>query len=44
LLRGAHLMRLRVKLGYPAGFDAEVTSTLYTRYGLAGGPLQEAAA
>ncbi len=40
----AHLMELPVKLGYPAAFYAEVTSTLYAWYGVAGGSVQVAAA
>jgi hypothetical protein len=40
----AHLMELPVKLGYPAAFYAEVTSTLYAWYGVAGGAVLVAAA
>jgi hypothetical protein len=40
----SHLMELPVKLGYPAAFYAEVTSTLYAWYGVAGGSVQVAAA
>ena len=36
----AHLMELPVKLGYPAAFYAEVTSTLYAWYGVAGGSVR----
>lgn len=40
----AHLMELPVKLGYSAQFYAEVTSTLYAWFGIAGGMVQVAAA
>jgi hypothetical protein len=40
----AHLMELPVKLGYPAELYAQVTSTLYAWYGIAGGTVQVAAA
>lgn len=40
----AHLMELPVKLGYPATLYADVTSSLYAWYGIAGGALQVAAA
>lgn len=33
-------MELPVKLGYPAAFYAEVTSTLYAWYGVAGGAVR----
>jgi hypothetical protein len=39
----AHLMELPVKLGYSAEFYAEVTSTLYAWFGIAGGIIQVAA-
>jgi hypothetical protein len=40
----AHLMELPIKMRYPAEFYAEVTSTLYAWYGIAGGAVQVAAA
>ncbi|MCC6198589.1 MAG: hypothetical protein IT518_29420 [Burkholderiales bacterium] len=40
----AHLMEMPVKLGYAPAFYAEVTSTLYAWYGIAGGMVQVAAA
>lgn len=40
----AHLMEMPVKLGYTAAMYADVTSTLYAWYGLAGGTVQMAAA
>lgn len=39
----AHLMELPVKLRYSAEFYAEVTSTLYAWFGIAGGIVQVAA-
>jgi hypothetical protein len=39
----AHLMELPVKLAYAPALYAEVTSTLYAWFGLAGGPVQVAA-
>ncbi len=39
----AHLLEMPVKLGYPAELYAQVTSTLYAWYGIAGGALQVAA-
>ena len=40
----AHVMELPVKIGYPAALYAEVTSTLYAWYGIAGGIVQVSAA
>lgn len=40
----AHVMELPVKLGYPPALYAQVTSTLYAWYGVAGGAIQVAAA
>ncbi len=40
----AHLMEMPVKLGYAPDFYAQVTSTLYAWYGIAGGTVQVAAA
>lgn len=40
----AHVMELPVKLHYPAALYAEVTSTLYAWYGIAGGSVQVLAA
>lgn len=40
----AHVMELPVKLGYSAQFYADVTSTLYVWFGIAGGTVQFAAA
>lgn len=39
----AHVMELPVKLGYPPEMYAQVTSTLYMWYGIAGGCVQVAA-
>jgi len=39
----AHLLQLPVKLGYSAELYAQVTSTLYAFYGIAGGAVQVAA-
>lgn len=40
----AHVMELPVKLSYEPTFYAQVTSTLYSWYGIAGGAIQVAAA
>jgi len=40
----AHLMELPVKLSYEPAFYAQLTSTLYAWYGMAGGAIQVAAA
>jgi hypothetical protein len=40
----AHVMELPVKLGYSPDFYAQVTSTLYALYGVAGGTIQVAVA
>lgn len=40
----AHMMELPAKMAYPAELYAQVTSTLYLWFGIAGGSVQLAAA